>query len=47
LYLAHIEQEERVAYVAAAECLSDAERERIGRNMAARRGVAYPDAGAL
>lgn len=41
-YLAHIEREEAEAFDAAEEFLSAAELERIGRNMAARRGAQYP-----
>ncbi|HEY9396713.1 MAG TPA: hemerythrin domain-containing protein [Burkholderiales bacterium] len=44
LYLEHIQREEHDAFAAASNYLSPAELERIGQAMAARRGVAYPDA---
>lgn len=47
IYLAHILREESQAFVAATNYLSPAELERIGRAMAARRNVAYPDADAM
>lgn len=47
IYFAHIQREEAEAFAAAADCLPPDELERIGRNMAARRNVAYPDADAL
>lgn len=43
LYRDHIEREEREAFAVAATCLSAAELERVGRAMAQRRNVAYPD----
>lgn len=47
IYFAHIQREEAEAFAVAADCLPPDELERIGRNMAARRNVAYPDADAL
>jgi hemerythrin-like domain-containing protein len=47
LYLAHIQREEHDAFAAAVNYLSPAELERIGRCMAVRRNVAYPDAGTI
>ncbi len=47
LYLEHIQREEHNAFAAAANYLSPGELERIGRAMAARRGVAYPDANVI
>jgi hemerythrin-like domain-containing protein len=43
LYRAHIEREEREAFAVAAALLPPEELERVGRNMAQRRNVAYPD----
>lgn len=43
LYLAHIQYEEAQAFASAATCLSAEDLERIGRNMAARRNVIFPD----
>lgn len=43
LYLAHIEREEAQAYAQAADCLTAEDLETIGRSMATRRNVAYPD----
>ena len=47
IYFAHIQREEAEAFAAAEDCLPSEELERIGRNMAARRNVAFPDADAL
>lgn len=47
IYFAHIQREEAEAFAAAVDCLPPEELERIGRAMAARRNVAYPDADAL
>lgn len=43
LYLAHIQREEALAYTSAVDCLTAEDLEAIGRNMATRRNVVYPD----
>ncbi|MBX6392280.1 MAG: hemerythrin domain-containing protein [Burkholderiales bacterium] len=47
IHFAHIQREEAEAFSIAAECLPPEVLERIGRAMAARRNVSYPDAGPL